>query len=258
MSHAATVENQMERHEEKVILIADVSRAFFEAPIHRKVAVELPKEALTEEEKAMDLVGMLDMSLYGTRDAALNFQKEVGKLMSSLGFRTSKFNPSLFHHPREGIKVLVHGDDFVATGERSKVYRFKDQLAKRFTIKSKIVGSNSLCVSGPSTASSSGRGLRHEGSIEAEKLESRILNRVVRWTPQGWEYEADQRHAELIVKAMGVEKGKAVATPGEEEPTWKLEDNDKSIRSQGGYALQDGGCQSKLPVRGQDRHTVRC
>ena len=87
LSHAATVESQKERHEEKVILIADVSRAFFEAPIHRKVAVELPKEALTEEEKAMDLVGMLDMSLYGTRDAALNFQKEVGKLMSSLGFR---------------------------------------------------------------------------------------------------------------------------------------------------------------------------
>ena len=60
-------------------MIADVSRAFFEAPIHRKVAVELPKEAMTkEEEEAMDLVGMLDMSLYGTRDAALNFQKEVG------------------------------------------------------------------------------------------------------------------------------------------------------------------------------------
>ena len=85
----------------------------------------MPKEALTKEEEMMDLVGMLDMSLYGTRDAALNFQKEVGKLMGSLGFKTSKFNPSLFHHPKEDIKVLVHGDDFVAAGERSRIRTFR-------------------------------------------------------------------------------------------------------------------------------------
>ena len=71
----------------KVILIADVSRTFFEAPIHRKVAVELPKEALTKEEETMDLVGMLDMSLYGTRDAALNFQKEVGDIDGQPGIQ---------------------------------------------------------------------------------------------------------------------------------------------------------------------------
>ena len=62
-----------------------------------------------------------------------------------------------------------------------------------------------------------------------ELRESRILNRIVRWTPKGWEYEADQRHAELIVKTMGLEKGKPVSTPGEEEPAGKLEDNDKSL-----------------------------
>ena len=59
-----------------MILIADVSRAFVEAPMQRKVAVELPSEALTEEEKSMDLVGILDMSLYGTRGAAANFQNK--------------------------------------------------------------------------------------------------------------------------------------------------------------------------------------
>ena len=58
LSHAATVDQKTKKYEEKVILIADVSRAFFEAPMHRKVAVELPSEALTEEEKPMDLAGM--------------------------------------------------------------------------------------------------------------------------------------------------------------------------------------------------------
>ena len=116
LSHAATIEHQSKKCEEKVILIADVSRAFFEAPMHRRVAVALPKEALAKEEEALDLVGMLDMSLYGTRDAAVNFQTEVGNLMHNLGVKTSKFNPSLFHHPEEDIKVLVHEDDFVAAG----------------------------------------------------------------------------------------------------------------------------------------------
>ena len=59
--------------------------------------------------------------------------------------------------------------------------------------------------------------------------EARILNRIVRWTPYGWEYEADQRHAELIVKAMGLEECGSVTTPGEGEPTWKMEDNEKHL-----------------------------
>ena len=210
-------------------MIADVSRAFFEAPMNRKVAVELPKEALTKEEEDMDLVGMLDMSLYGTRDAAINFQREVGKLMQRLGFKTSKFNPSLFHHVKDDIKVLVHGDDFVAAGERTKIKIFREQLAGRFTIKSKIVGSGASVASHPGAASSSSMGTRHSAQEDKERSESRILNRIVRWTPEGGEYEADQRHAELIIQAMGMEKGKAVATPGEDEPAWKLEDNEKEL-----------------------------
>ena len=57
------------------MMINDVSRAFFEAAATRAIAVELPEEALTEEEKNQDLVGILLKSLYGTRDAAANFQK---------------------------------------------------------------------------------------------------------------------------------------------------------------------------------------
>ena len=48
LSHAATIEHQSRKSEDKVILIADVSRAFFEAPIHRRVAVKLPKRSVDE------------------------------------------------------------------------------------------------------------------------------------------------------------------------------------------------------------------
>ena len=33
-----------------------------------------------------------------------------------------------------------------------------------------------------------------------------MLNRVVRWTEQGFEYEADLRHVDLIIKELGLEE----------------------------------------------------
>ena len=80
-----------------MILISDVSRAFFEAPATRKIAVTLPEEALEPGEHGSGMVGILKMSLYGTRDAAANFQKEVWRLMTKLGFEQSKYNASLYH-----------------------------------------------------------------------------------------------------------------------------------------------------------------
>ena len=50
ISEAATIEDGAAQ-EEKVILVSDVSRAFFEAPTTRKVAVILPDEALEETKK---------------------------------------------------------------------------------------------------------------------------------------------------------------------------------------------------------------
>ena len=47
-----------------------------------------------------------------------------------------------------------------------------------------------------------------------------MLNRVLRVTEQGWEYEADQRHGEVIVKTLNLTAAKAVGTPGEEGKPW--------------------------------------
>ena len=43
--------------EEKVLMINDVSRAFFEAPIGRDVCVELPEECLSQSDRDNDVVG---------------------------------------------------------------------------------------------------------------------------------------------------------------------------------------------------------
>ena len=56
--------------------------------------------------------------------------------------------------------------------------------------------------------------------------EVRVLNRVVRWTYEGWEYEADQRHGEIIVRETEMEGANPVTTPSAEE---KEEEEDKDV-----------------------------
>ena len=93
LSEAATVEYQSE-YQEKVRLVSDVSRAFFEAPATRNIAVTLPDEALSEAEKDMEWLGVLKLSLCETRDATANFQREVFRLIASIGFKQPGDNAS--------------------------------------------------------------------------------------------------------------------------------------------------------------------
>ena len=58
-------------------MLNDVARAYFEAPVKREICIELPEEDWEPEDGQEYLVGMLNKSLYGTRDAASNFQQEV-------------------------------------------------------------------------------------------------------------------------------------------------------------------------------------
>ena len=50
---------------ENVIMLNDVSRAFFEAPMQRNLCIELPDEVMTAEDRRKDMVGLLKQSLYG-------------------------------------------------------------------------------------------------------------------------------------------------------------------------------------------------
>ena len=114
-------------NEDRVIMVNDVARAFFEAPMKRYVCVELPPEARAESD-AEDYVGLLLMSLYGTRDAAANFQAEVRKFMLSQGVRQAPYSPSIFWHPGRDLRTLVHGDDFMTSGNRTNARWFRNVL----------------------------------------------------------------------------------------------------------------------------------
>ena len=68
--------------------------------------------------------------------------------------------------------------------------------------------------------------------------EMRVLNRVITWTDQGLTDEADQRHAEIIIEAMGVKDGRAVTTPSIHEPAEVKQQREKSMELSGNEATQ--------------------
>ncbi len=53
-------------------------------------------------------------------------------------------------------------------------------------------------------------------------------------TERGWEYEADQRHGELIVKSMKLDSAKSVSTPGEDQKSWLEKEEEKELEAEAG------------------------
>ena len=152
------------------------------------------------------MVGHLIMSLYGTRDAAANFQEEVRSFMNKNKVEQSKYSPSVYHNKECGLITLVHGDDFITVGNRKNIRWFKNKLEGRFEIKTKIIGQG-----------------------EGEDREARVLNRIIRVTPKGWEYELDQRHADILIQAMNLSLANLVKAPGEDEKNWEMSETDQAV-----------------------------
>ena len=118
------------REEDKALMINDVSRAFFEADCKRKVCGETPEEDKTEDDRKSDNVGLLMKSLYGTRDAAMNWQEEVARQMEAWGFQRGTYNPCLFVNRKEDVITMVHGSE-------SALKRLEERVRPRFEIKTK-------------------------------------------------------------------------------------------------------------------------
>ena len=136
------------------------------------------------------------MSMYGTRDAALNWALEYGDTLRATGYEQGKHSPCLFYHKAKRVSIMVHGDDFVAVGSDKQLGELRQTLKDKYNIKMQLLGN--------------GKG--HTDEV-------RILNKVVRYTPAGIELEADPRHAEIIVRDLGLQGAKVSTTPGAKADT---------------------------------------
>ena len=113
------------------------------------------------------------------------------------GFVRGSASSATFYHETEDIRVLVHGDDFMTLADETGQQFIEKILASRYDYK--VVGDI--------------------GPDPQDGVEMTILNRTLRFDKktETIEYEADQRHAELIVLELGLEHAKAVSTPSEKK-----------------------------------------
>ena len=143
--------------------------------------------------------------MYGTRDVARGWEKEYESAFINIGFQQGKSSPCLFYHPEQDLRVVVHGDDFTIMCIDPALKWVTHEIKKVYELKV-------VAILGPEPT---------------DDKSVRILNRIVSWNDRGIQYEPDQRHVEIVIKALGLDKGKSVATPGAKE---KLDtDTSKSL-----------------------------
>ena len=113
------------------IMHIDVSRAYFHAKAQRPVLIRLPLENRTGTDAGK--VGLMKKSMYGTRDAASNWERDWQEHVKKWGSK------NLFHHKENRVSGLTHGDDFVLTGPTKELMEFERKMTSAHPIKAKII-----------------------------------------------------------------------------------------------------------------------
>ena len=107
-----------------------VRRAYFHAKARRDVYVELPPE-----DSMPGMCGKLVKAMYGTRDAAQNWEADYTELMMNIGFQQGRASPCVFWHPEKGIRAVIHGDDFTMLGHQGSLDWFRNKIQERYEVK---------------------------------------------------------------------------------------------------------------------------
>ena len=162
----------------------DIRKAHLNGISSRLVAIKLPKEAGSG-------VAILERTLYGTRDAAAAWERCISDVMMKLSFKQGVGYPSLYWNEAKGMRVLVHGDDFVVLGSRKDILWFRKALFQKWDVKER-------------------------GCLGYETKRLQILGRWISRGRDGYEFEADPKHAKILIQCASFKANtKGVSTPGE-------------------------------------------
>ena len=141
--------------------------------------------------------------MYGTQDAAANWEYKYATHLIENGFRRGKASPCAFWNPQTGVRCVVHGDDFTFAGPDDELTKCTQMMNSEYDIK---------------VRGKLGPDLKDDKAIT-------ILNRCVKWTPQGIQYETDPRHVEIMINELDLHKVKPVVAPGSKGALVDDEDN---------------------------------
>ena len=184
------------RVKEMKILVMDVSRAHFHPPSVRELYITLP-----EEDASPGMVGRLLRTLYGTRDAANQWDSFFNKEISELGYKVGESNPCLYMH-RDLFSIgWRHGDDLVFAGEDGHMKSLFVELQKKMIVKQRAL----------------------LGFDDGDDKHVSILNRLIDLTNENGvrkiTYEPDPRHVDLLLQHLQLDgpNVRPVSTPGEKK-----------------------------------------
>ena len=223
ISRAATDDGQA-----RAVMVNDIARAYFNAKMDRDLFCELPEEDRVPGE---DMVGKLELCLYGIRDAAKSWQECLATHLREIGFVRGTAFPSVYYNKELDIMCVVHGDDYISSGPVESLKTMRKSLETRFEVsKTFVIGH--------------GKDMLSEG---------KVLNRIIRATDNGYELEADIRHAELLIKQMSFEGTKGVTTPGIVDPDKQPGDDAEEITLAPADATAFRGMSARLNYLSVDR-----
>ena len=102
----------------------DISRAHFYGVPKRKIFIELPSEEPASE--GGQNCGLLERSMYGAQDAPNIWQSHYSQILVDAGYQRGKSNSSVFYHPEHDVRIMVHGDDFLALGDQKHLLELEN------------------------------------------------------------------------------------------------------------------------------------
>ena len=129
--------------------------------------------------------------------------KNIVKGCGTWGSNTVKQHHVSFTKER-GIRTYVHGDDYVSIGTTKDLIWLKERFESKCKVKTETLGPE-----------------------EGQCKEVKILNRIVSWhSSEGFIYDADPRHAEIIIEQLNLQNVKPVSMPrtkeeGRTQPGWE-------------------------------------
>ena len=147
--------------------------------------MELPSE--DHEGISKGMVGRLKKALYGTRDAPLAWQEALTQSLEEWGFIGSKLHPAIFHHPGRDMDLVIHVDDMLCSGKVDDLMWFAETCGSRYEVTQQLV--------------------------DKVGKELRYLGRTVRKVTDGYEWEGDSKHLEILMAEWGMKNCNAVNTP---------------------------------------------
>ena len=99
-----------------LLMFIDITRAHTHCTMRRQVWVELPAEDPRSKEEGV--CGLLLRSIYGSRDANVNFEMLTLQVIDKLDFNCGLWTPCVFVHREKNMQACVYGDNFVIKGAR--------------------------------------------------------------------------------------------------------------------------------------------